>query len=885
MDWRRWFGLTRPDREREIEREIHDHLELEAEEHRDAGMSAEAARDAARRVFGNRTLVAEELREIWGRPVLEAFLQDLRYAVRSMRRAPGFAAIAVGSSALGIGACSVIFAIANFALFTPLPVDDPGRLMSLSEIAPRTGAVNDFSYPDFQDVRGARSFAGIAAVRILVPASIGSDGDPQRQWGSLVSANYFDVVRPAFVAGRGFDSDRDDVPGAPPVVVLSHDVWRQRFGGDPNIVGRSIQINKRPATVLGITAAGFRGTQLGLRSEFWIPFSMLSDVEVRPAAMLENRRRFWLNPVGRLRPGVDTQEAHAELDVVARRLNSAFGRTDDRTFHVERAGQMHPDIRRMAFTLFAVALGVTTLVLLTACANVANLLLGRASVRRREIAARMALGASRGRLIRQLLTESLLLALVGGIGGWVIAAYVASLSSFVRIPIGWPLDLSMSLDHRVLFFCAGLSVATAAAFGLLPALRATRADLVTDLKADARGTATREGFALRNGLVVAQLAISMVLLLCTGLFLRSLQASQALDLGLKNRNLLLLAFDPSLDHRPDPQSRQLLRDILDRARAVPGVESATLTSAVPLTFIISNSNFVSEEARARDPQAQRVRTDIYMIGPQFFETMGISFLTGEDFRFGEADTRRFAIVNEAFARAAFPNQSPLGRRVLGDGKQLTIVGVAATAKSRTIGESPRPSIYLPILNDYAAEENRRGVTLVVSTKDAPSAYADRMREEIRNADRSLAVFDVRTMESHIKDALIVPRLTWALSATAGAVGLLVATIGVYGVISFGVARRRRELGIRLAIGARPAEILAMVLKQGAFLAFIGSVVGVAISLAVTRFAASLLYGVSPADPLTFLVVPLFLMTVAVTACLLPARAAARLDPVDVLRAE
>jgi putative ABC transport system permease protein len=887
MNWRHWFKpgrLARDEREQDIEREIRGHLELEAEDQRDAGMTAEDARYAAKRTFGNRTLVSEDIRAIWGTPSLDALLQDLRYAVRTMRRAPGFAAIAVGSSALGIGACSLIFAILNFAVLKPLPVDEPGRLLSLSEIDRRTGEAGSvLSYPDFRDLLQARSFEGIAASNPWLPASIGSQGDPQRHWGALVTANYFAVVKPGFAAGRGFDPGRDDIPGEPPVVVLSHSLWQTRFGGDPAIVGRTVSINKRVATVIGVTEARFRGTDLGIDSEFWIPFSMIDEIGPRSGAIGANRRRYWLSAVARLRAGVDVQAARAELDVMARTLNSTYARDESRGFHLEQAGQINPGLRRMALTLFSLFLGATLLVLLTACANVANLLLGRASARRREIAARMALGAGRGRLLRQLLTESLVLSLLGGAGGWIIAAYGASLTGLVRIPLGRPLDLSISLDYRVLLFCIGLSLATGVVFGLVPALRATRPDLVTDLKADGRGNAGVNRFGLRNGLVVAQMAICTLLLLSTGLFLRSLQTARGIDVGLSNRNMLLLAFDPALDHRPDPQARQLLRDILDQAHAVPGVESATLTTGVPLTFVIDNSRFTPEESAA-DPQRPLIGADIYGIGPGFFETMGISFLAGDVFRFDQGATGGIAIVNDAFARAAFPNQSAIGRRIVGDGMRLQIVGVAATAKSRTIGEAPRPSVFLPILNDYSAA-TRRGVTLVVKTRDAAATYAGPMREAIRRADPSLAVFDVRTMESHLSDALLVPRLAGVLSAIVGGIGLAIATIGVYGVISFAVARRRREIGIRLAVGARPREVLMMILKQGLTLAFTGTAVGFFAALGVTRFAASLLYSVNPTDPMTFVVVPSLLMAVALLACLVPARAAARLDPVDVLRSE
>ncbi len=889
MSWRHWLRrgrLTGERRERDIEREIRAHLDLEAEERGDAGLSAEDARRAAERAFGNRTLISEELRAMWGTPTLDAILQDVRYALRTMRRAPGFTAIAVGSAALGIGACSVIFAILNFAIFQPLPVDEPGDLMSLSETDRRTGDVgNELSYPDFRDLRQARSFEAIAASNPLVPASIGSAGDPQRHWGAVVTANYFAVVRPGFVIGRGFDAPRDDTPGAAPVVILSHDLWQTRFGGDPSIVGRVISVNKRAATVVGVTEAGFRGTDAGIVSAFWIPFSMLEQIESRLGPVSENRQRHWLKAVGRLRHGVDAGAARAELDVIARRLNTTSGGGDDsRSFYLERAGQIDPRLRRMTKALFSLFSAATALVLLTACANIANLLLGRASARRREIAARMALGASRGRLVRQLLTESLVMALLGGAGAWIIAASTASLMGRLRVPLGWPLDLSISLDYRVLLFCMALSVATSVVAGLLPALRATRLDLVTDLKADVRGIGGVRRFSLRNALVVGQMAICTLLLVCTGLFLRSLLTARAMDTGMSNRNLILLAFDPGLERRTDPQIRNLLRQILEEARGVPGVEAATLTSDVPLTYIINNSSFVRAGSET-DPKTQPVGADIYGVGPQFFETMGIAFLAGEDFRLvGTATTRR-AIVNDAFARAVFPGESPIGRRVAGDGKMLEIVGLVATAKSRTIGEAPRPSIYLPILTEYSAGQSLRGVTLVAQTTAAAASFAGPMRDAIRRSDPSLAVFDVKTIETHLSDALLVPRLAGILSATAGSIGLVIATIGVYGVITFGVARRRREIGIRLAVGAKPREVRTMILKQGITLALVGGVLGVLAALGVSRFAASLLYGVNPRDAVTFVSVPVLLTSVAWLACLLPARAAARMNPVDVLRSE
>ena len=889
MRWLRGFGRGRQSRnarERDFDREIRDHLDLEAEDQEDAGRSREAARLAALRAFGNRTLVREEVRGIWGRPALDALLQDIRYALRTMRRAPGFSLVSMASSALGIGACAIIFAIANFAVLQPLPVHDPSRLLSLSESDRRSDeAGGELSYLDFLDLRRAKSYEGMAASDPLVPASIDAHGEPQRHWGALVTANYFDVVQPRFALGGAFDRDRDDRRGEPARVVLGHDLWRTRFQADPAIVGRTIRINTRPATVVGVTGPGFHGTQAGVVSEFWIPFSMVDEVEARLGRVTENRGRHWLTVAARLRRGVGVEAARAELEVLASGMNAAASPDkSSRGFQVERAGQLDVRLRVMLVALFTLLAAAAGLVLLTSCTNVANLLLGRASARTREVAARMALGASRGRLVRQLLTESVLLSSIGGALGLTIAAYGMRAIGLLNIPIGLPLALIVPLDVRVLLFSLALSLVTGLAFGLVPALRATRPDLVADLKDGAHGTASHGRLGLRAALVVTQVAIGTVLLLATGLFVRSLLAAQQLDSGLGERSLLLLEFDPGLDRRSDVQSRQLLQDIILRARSVPGVAAATIASSVPLTFIVDNSRFVPAAA-AEDKSATRVRTDIYKVSPGFFEVMGIGVLEGQDFAAGRAAPPDSVIVNEAFARAAFGQRSPIGERIVGDGMQLDIVGVVGTAKSRTIGEAPRPTIYLPILDVDTSARQARGVTLVVKTATAPAAYAGPVREAIRSIDPTLAVFAVRTMERHVSDALILPRLAGRMSALAGGIGLALATIGLYGVISFAVLRRRREIGIRLAMGARPGEILGMILRQGMALALVGTAIGLAAGFALSRFAETLLYGVQPLDVVTFVAVPLFLLIVTLAACLLPARAAARVDPVVVLKSE
>jgi predicted permease len=829
----------------------------------------------------------QQLPGTWITRWLSDLRQDTAFAARSLRQQPGFSAVAVISAALGIGACSMIFGLANFALFRPLPVSDPSRLVSVTGKNLSRGKVGvSLSYPDFEDLRHASSFEAMTAFFQFMPATISSGGEPQRYWGSLVTANYFNVVRPAFVIGRGFDETRDDRKGEVPVVVLSHQLWRSRFGSDRTIVGRAIELNSRKTTVLGVTGPGFRGTEAMFYSDFWLPLSMadmLAEVGMG-GDRLQNRASQWLMAAGRLRAGASETAAESEIEVIGKRLSTAYPATNkDRAFHVERAGQAHPGFRKAIVVFFVMLLAVAALVLCTACANVANLLLARASARRKEIATRLAIGAGRGRLVRQLLTESVILALLGGIGGYGIAQLGAVAISTSRIPISMPVDLTVSLDYRVMLFCIALSALTGVVFGLVPALRATRPDLVGALKDQRVQLGKSRRFGLRNVLVVAQVTACMVLLICSGLFLRSLYSAQDIATGFSRRSLLMLAFDPNLNRYSPSGTRRVVDAIVASAAAIPGVESVSLTSGVPLSLEGTQNSFVPED-KMNDKENNGIHADIYSIGPRFFDTLGIRMIQGEDFRPGvPADD--IAIVNQALADKAFPKQSPVGRRIAYLGRTVRIVGLVATAKSRTIGEDPRPCLYFPIARDLRGNDSLTGMTLVLRTRGNPAGYTPRVRQAIRDIDPALAVFDVRTMDTHLSRALFLPRAAALLFGLAGFMGLLIATVGLYGVISFTLAQRTKEIGIRMALGARRGQVLASVLRQGLVLTVIGSAIGLGLSFAGSRVAASLLYGVDPADTLTFTVVPVLLMLIAAVACLVPARRAASLDPVRALHYE
>jgi predicted permease len=885
--WGRWrlrlrYWLHHAERAQILREEMELHLELKTQEFREAGMTEQAARGAARRHFGNVTARQEESRDTWIARWMSDLLQDTAFAARTVRKQPGFASLAVLSAALGIGACSLLFGIANFALFRPLPVGRPTRLVSISGRDLQEGrAGRSITYPDFADLRQASSFQGMTAFYPFMPASISGGGEPQRYWGTIATANYFDVVRPAFAAGHGFDAARDDRQGEAPVVVLSYGLWQSQFAGDRAIVGQSIELNRRKVTVVGVTGADFRGTEMMTVSDFWLPFSMLDSLaEVGMGGnRVSDRGNQWLQAIGRLREGASGQAAASELDVIGTRLRAAWPATNqDRGFHVERAGQVNPAFRRSVVMLFAMLLGVAALVLSTACANVANLLLARAAARRREIATRLAIGAGRGRLVRQLLTECVMLALAGGVAGFGIALLGAGAIGRARVPLSLPVNLAISLDLRVMLFSMALAALTGVIFGLAPALRATRPDLTGALKDERASLGNLRRFGLRNLLVVAQVAICMVLLLCSGLFLRSLDSAARIDTGLAHHNVLLLGFDPSLNRYSPAESRRVAGAILAETGAIPGVESATLTSGAPLNMEGTQNGFTV------DHQATTIMADIYAVSPRFFETFGIRLLDGEDFRPGVPDGD-IVIVNQALAGKAFPKENPVGRHISYLGRTVRITGLVATAKSRTIGEEPHPCLYFPIMRDLRGNDSLTGITLAVRTRGNPAGYAMAVRRIIRNIDPGLAVFDIRTLDAQISKALFLPRVSASLFGLAGLMGLLISTVGIYGVISFSVARQTRDIGIRVALGARRGQVLGMVLRQGLTLTLAGAAIGLCAALALSRMAASLLYGVSATDTLTFVAVPALLLAIAAAACLIPARKAATVDPIRALRCD
>ncbi|MBZ5545717.1 MAG: ABC transporter permease [Acidobacteriia bacterium] len=814
---------------------------------------------------------------------METLLQDARYAYRTLRKAPGFTAVIVISIALGIAANTTVFSIANGLLWGVLPVKDPGRLVAFAE-------GESLSYPDFIDYRDQTPQVfegGVCAHFPLIPASLGAQSEPERIWGQAVSGNYFSVAGVTPALGRGILPSEDQVPGRDAVVVLSHALWRRRFASNPSIIGREAVLNGQRYTVVGVTPPGFTGTDRGLLAEFWVPLAMAEQImpdlaKDQPRATRNNQ---WLTLNARLKRGVSHAQAVAAVNVVKKRIDDTY-RKDERQHQppmtLDPAGGLLAGSQTPAVSLMAVLMVVVGLVLLVACANVANLLLARATGRQREVAIRLAMGASRRRLIRQLLTESVLLALGGAAVGFVLAAVAAHAISSFELPLPFPVVFDFNVDLRVLAFTAGLSILTGILFGLAPALRATRPDLVAALKNETTVFGRVRGFGLRNALVVVQVALSLVLLVSAGLFLRSMQNASSIDLGMKPDNILLMAFDPKLHNYSREKTRQFISELRQRVSALPGVRSVSFVDTVPLS--IGGTSYDFRAANGKGGAEQNANADVYSVGANYFETLGIPLLRGRDFSL-KTDDEHVAIINETMASHLFGNEDPLGRQLVADKTSYTIVGLARNSKSRTLGEDAKNCAFLFL--EAAPEKivSFFGISLAVKTSASPRTLTRPVRAEIATLDPDLAVFNLDTMREHVDKSLLLPRISATLLGVFGAVGLTLAAIGLYGVMSYAVRRRTREIGIRMALGAEPGKVLRMVLGQGLAVTAVGLAIGLGIALVLGRFTASLLYGISGTDLLTFLAVPAVLVAAALPAIFFPAYRAARVDPTTALRYE
>jgi predicted permease len=815
---------------------------------------------------------------------MQSLLQNLRFALRSLLNAPGFSCIVIISIALAFAANATVFSVANGLLWGVLPVKNSQDMVMFSE-------GRSFSYPDYIDYNAQSSEifeGGVLAHFPLIPASMGGNGTPERIWGQTVSGNYFPALQIGMTLGRPILPEDDRTLGSEHVVVLSHALWKRRFNGNSGIVNQQVMLNGHSYTVVGIAPPGFYGLDRGIVSQFWVPLSMTEEMMPDLTDMAggrKNRGSNWVMLNARLRTGVSRARAAVLVNVIKKRLDDTY-RKDEKNHEsltLQSAGALIAGSITPAYALMGVLMGVVGLVLLVACANVANLLLARATGRQKEIAIRLAMGVGRRRLVQQLMIESLLLALAGAAIGFALAAVAARAISNFKLPLPFPIVFDFNVDLRVAAFTLGLSVVTALLFGLVPALRASNPDLVSSLK-DSSPTLGREGRSrLRNSLVVVQVALSLVLLATAGLFLRSLGNASSIDIGFKPDRVLLMSVDPKLHNYSNEKTAEFLKQLREKTEAMPGVRSVSYMSVVPLS--IGTADYDFEVPATKDHAAKKSNANVNSVGTRYFETMSIPLLRGRDFNV-QIDDEHAAIINEKMAADMFPGQDPIGQTFSDEKKaKYTVIGVARNSKLRTIGEQAVSCVYFFLNAAPQKAISFFGITVLVKTHGDPERASKALREQIGALDPNMAIFNSETMDDHVDKALLLPRVSALLLGIFGSVGLTLASIGLYGLMSYSVRRRTREIGIRIALGAKPPAVVRMVFRQGLLLTGIGLAIGLGISFAVGRFAASLLYGTSGSDPLTFLVVSVVLLATSGIAILVPAVRAAHVQPTIALRCE
>jgi predicted permease len=906
-----------PERELELVEELAAHMDDLYRESLGSGATADGARRAALAALEGKELLArglEPLRQARSRPALvpgvpgrgvfSDLWQDTRYALRGLARRPGFTAAAVLTLGLGIGANAAIFSLVNAVLLQRLKVNDSQQVVHVNG-----EGGNVLSYPEYADLRDHQTvFDGLAAWGGIL-ASLNDGGEAQLVRGLIVTGNYFEVLEVRAALGRLLAPSDDVTPGAHPVVVLDHAFWRSRFGARPDVVGRDLRLNGQRFTIVGIAPAGFSGTLLGARRSLYVP--MMMQAVMRPPRagysgemdpdLLKRRGNRWLTGVGRLKPGRTLEQAVSELSTLATGLEEAQPADARRSLPIRMAlvpvDVGDPDARARLRAVATLLMAVVGAVLLLACANVANLLLSRAAARRREIAVRIALGASRLRLVRQLLTESVLLGCAGGAAGLLLAQLVLGAFRASAPPPGaLPIAIQAQLDARVLGFSLALAVTAGVVFGLAPALTATRSALVPALRDESFLPDERSrAIGLRGALVVSQVALSALLLAAAGLFLRNLREIQAIGPGFDTERLLQTQLPVNLLRYTTAQGREFYRRVVESVAALPGVESASVARVALLGGAGRTSSlhiegrqgpagrFQSEGGGPAGRSTEAVSSNV--VGPGYFRTLGVPLRAGRVP--GELDTEGaplVAVVSEAFCDVNFPGRpraSVLGERLSLNGPEgpwREIVGVVGDAKYATLTEEPQPVVFLPL-----GQRHETGVVLYVRARGDPATLVPAVREAVRGLEPNLPLAELRTLAETVSASTWAARMAVVLLSGFAGLALALAAIGVYGVTSFQVAQRTREIGVRMALGARGGDVVGMVVSGGARLIALGLAIGMGLALAAGRSLESLLYGVSGRDPLTLASVPVLLGVVALGACLVAARRATRLDPLQALR--
>jgi predicted permease len=820
---------------------------------------------------------------------METLGKDLRYAFRMLLKSPGFTLIAVLALALGIGANTAIFTVFDGMLWRPLPAKNPSELVVLATKTSGFDWPNNLSYPDFLEYRALKQVFADVSAEAPSPVNLGVDGRGERAWTEFVSGNFFSLLGLEAARGRTFAPDEGWVKGRDPLMVLSYKFWQHRFAGDPSVVGRTVQVNNRAFTIIGVAPEKFHGTYYFIDPDFYLPITMIPLMVNDSSGVLENRYDANFRILARLQPGVTAERAKAAAAPTDLRLAQQYPDTH-KAFSLfvypELKARPEPGVGEFMSKVVVVFMSLVGLVLLIACANVANLILARANGRRKEIATRAALGASPWRMIRQLLTESVLLSLVGGVAGLLLAYWAALGLMSMHVPTDIPLRLfDLRMDYRIFAFCFVIALLTGVAAGIIPALRTSRTDIAETLKEGGRsGGASASHNRLRSTLVIAQVAVSLLLLAGAGFFIHSFQNSAHADMGFRMDHTLMVSVDLRLQNYTEQRGQQFYEQLRDRVKNRDGVRNAAVTSFIPMGYDnAAVSVFTQGQISADKSQVESVLSN--SVQPEYFRTLGVPVIQGREFNaLDNAAAPRVAIVNEAFAKKIWPGQDAVGKTFQTEryGPTVQVVGLTRTGKYLFLYEQPVTYVYFPMAQRYQSS-----ATLLVYSDGDPLRLVEPVRAEVRQLDSTLPLYNVTTMEAHVRfgKPLLPARLGAMLVGAFGLLGLALASVGVYGVISYSVSQRTQELGIRAALGARPRDVIGMVLRQGLSLTLAGMGIGLVLAFLLLRGLRSVLYGVGSTDTPTLAVVSVLLLLVAFVASCIPAFRATKIDPIAALRHE
>ncbi|HET9408958.1 MAG TPA: ABC transporter permease [Candidatus Sulfotelmatobacter sp.] len=881
--YQRLRSLSRPDRLRDqIADEMDFHIEQRAADNVSKGMAPQHARQQAERRFGSATQLRDEGYEVRGLPMIETFWQDLKFGVRLLRRAPGFSLLALLCLTVGIGANAAVWSWVEGILLRPYPaVAHQERMMAIAGtvngVPGAVGSTEPLSWPDFQDfAANCRLFDSFVVSRIT-GATIGVGERAEQVTGSIVSSNYFTALGVTPVLGRGFQPDEDQGRNAHPVAVISYELWRERYNGDPSIVGQTQLMNGEKLSIIGIAPAGFYGTFAGRTMNFWVPVSMQERFSA--SYSLEDRGARWIESYAIRKQRVTAEQAQQEISAVASRLETMYPATN-RGHGVKLYPLWRTPFNQAGNLLstLAIATAVVGFVLFIVCANVSNLLLVKGFARRREITVRLAVGAKRSRLLRQLLTEGFLLSVLAA-GAGLIAANWARNLLVVLLPGGSQLNIPGAIDARVLSLSVAICLATAIVFGLVPALQMRDVDLAGTLNAEgASVVGTHRSAVVRSTLVVVQVALSFVLLVGAGLLIASLRQILATGSGFDDSHLLTAFVDfQSAGYKDATRTANTQDRIVERLEALPGVQSAAFARITPFSYSMYPSTPVAIDGSTLSPD-KLSRISYNEVGPHYLATMGIDLVAGREFSGADNETSPLvAVVNQTMADQLWPGQAAVGLRIQVKGRWIQVVGVARTVKYRSITELPRPFFYTPL------RQSRTGDYLEIRTSLPPDAVAKSLTDEARTVDASLPPASLDTMRAQIEWTTAPQQAALRVIAAFAGLALVLAVVGLYGVISYTVAQSSRELGLRMALGAGQSDLLRLVMWRGIKLTLAGVLIGVGISLACSRLLGYLLYHVSPRDPAVFVVASLLMFVSAVAASFVPAWRACRADPLSALR--